>query len=67
MTVAAIRKLTPKVAICFYVNKMVLTATMAKYKLQVAPSIPNIIAVIRTTGLAVKPSQINITIQSVEL
>ena len=32
MTVAAIMKVTTKVTICLYVNKMVSTATMAEYK-----------------------------------
>ena len=67
MTIAAIMKVTTKVAICLYVNKMVLTATMAEYKLEVAHSAPNIIMVTRTIGLAVKPSQSKVATQSMEL
>ena len=60
-------KVTNKVAICPYVDKMVFTATLTEYKLQIAYSTPNIITVARTIGLAVKPSQIKVTTQSVEL
>ena len=49
-------KVTSKVGICFYVNKIVLTTTMAEYKLEVVYSVPSIIMVTRTIGLAVKPS-----------
>ena len=56
MTVAAIMKVYTKVAIYLYVNKMVLTATMAEYKLEVAHSALNIVTVTRTFVLAVKPS-----------
>ena len=66
-TVAAIMKVTIKVAIHSYVNKMVLTATMAEYKWEVVHSTPNIITVTRIIGLAVKPSQIKVATQSVEL
>ena len=38
MTIASIMKVTRKVAICSYANKMVLTATMAEYKLEAAYS-----------------------------
>ena len=57
MMVAAIIKVTTKVVICLHVNKMMLSATMAEHKLEVAHSAPNIVTVIRTIGLAVKPSQ----------
>ena len=55
-TIAAIIKVTTKVAIRLYVNKMVLTATMAEYKLEVAHSAPNTIMVTNTAVLAIKPS-----------
>ena len=42
---------------CLYVNKMVLTGTMAEYKLEVTHSAPNKIMVTRTSGLAIKSSQ----------
>ena len=57
MTTAAILKVTTKMAICLYVNRMVLTATMAEYKLGVAHSALNTIMVTSTIGLVVKPSQ----------
>ena len=57
ITVAAIMKITSKVVFCLSVNKMVSTATMAKYKLEVAHSAPNTTTVTRNIGLAVKPSQ----------
>ena len=52
-TVAAIIKVTNKVAICLLVSKMVLTVTMADYKLELAHIAPNTITVTRTIGLAV--------------
>ena len=55
-TVAVIMKVTTKVAIHLYVNNMVLTATMAGYKLGVAFSAINTITVTSTILLAVKPS-----------
>ena len=63
MTIAAIMKITTKVAIRLYVNKMVLTATMAEYKLEVAHSAQNPIVVTRVIGLAVKPNQIKVDTQ----
>ena len=66
-TVAAIMKVTSKVAICLYINKMVLTATMAEYKLGVAHSAPITITVTSTIGLDVKPSQSKVATQSMEL
>ena len=65
MTVAAIIKVTTKVAIYLYGNKMVLTATMSEYKLEVAHSAPHIFMV-TTIGLVVKPSQIKVTTLSVQ-
>ena len=41
---------------CSYVNKMVLAATMAEYKLEFTHSVLNIITFTRTIGLAIKPS-----------
>ena len=67
MTIAAIIEVTTKVAICLYINKMVSTATMAEYKLQVAHSALNTIMVISTIGLAAKPSQSKVASQSMEL
>ena len=67
MTIAVIVKVTTKVAICLYVNKMVLTATMAVDKLEVSHRTLNIFMVTRTIGLAVKPSQIKVATQLVEL
>ena len=66
ITVAAIMKVNNKVAICLYVKKIVLTATMAKCKLKVAHSAPNIITVTRTIGLAIKPSQSKVATWSME-
>ena len=67
MIISTIIKVTTKVAICSYVNKIVLTATIVKYKVEVAHSASNIIAVTKTIGLAVKPIQIKVTTQLVEL
>ena len=39
-----------------HVNKIVLTATIAKYKLEFAHSALNTNTVTRTIGLAIKPS-----------
>ena len=57
MIVVVIIKVSSKVAICLYINKMVLTETLAEYKLGVAYSALNIIIVTRTIRLAVKSSQ----------
>ena len=43
MIVAAIMKVTTKLNICLHVNRMVLTARMAEYKLGVAHSALNTI------------------------
>ena len=56
MALAAIIKVTTKVALCLYVNKIVLTATMAEHKLEVAKSETNNIMATNTIWLAVKPS-----------
>ena len=56
VAIAAIMKVTTKVAIRLYVNKMMLTAIMAEHKLEAAHSALLIIMVTRTIGLAVKPS-----------
>ena len=66
MTIAAIMKVNTKVVICLNVNKMVLTATMADYQLEVAYSAPNIITATRTIGLDVRPSQNKVTTQLME-
>ena len=52
-TVAAIIKVTTKVDVCSYADKIVLTARMAEYKLEFAYSILSIIVVIRNIGLAI--------------
>ena len=67
MTIAAIMKVTAKVAICLYVNKMLLTTAMAEYELEVAYSAPSIIMVTSTIRLDVKFSQSKVTTQSMEL
>ena len=67
MTVAAIIKVTTKVAIHSYVNRMVLTTRMAEYKSGVVHSALNTIMVISTICLAVKPSQSKVATQSMEL
>ena len=64
MIVAAITKVTTKVAMYSYVNKMVLTAKMAECKLAIAYSALNIILVTRTIGK--EPNQTKVTTQSVE-
>ena len=46
---------------------MLLMAAKAEYKLGVAHSLPNIIMVTRTIGLATKPTQIKVATQSLEL
>ena len=51
---------------CSYVNKMVLTATIAEYKLKVVNSALNIIMVTRAIGLAIKPSHPKVATQSVK-
>ena len=58
MTLTAIVNITMKVVICLYAKKMVLSATMAEYKLEVAHSVPYIIMAARTIGLIVKCSYI---------
>ena len=52
MTVAATMKVTAMVGMYSSVNNMVLTATMAEYKLDIAHSAPNTFTVTRTIGLA---------------
>ena len=66
-TIAAVMKVTTKVAICLYINKMVLTAKMTEYKLEVTHSALNTITLTSTIGLAVKPSQNKVASQSMEL
>ena len=66
MAVAALMKVTTRVAKYSYVNKIVSTATIAKYKLQVAYSEPSIITVVKIIGLAIKPSQTKVATRSVE-
>ena len=51
---------------CSYVKKMVLTATMAEYKLTVTHGAINIVTVTRIIGLAIKPSQTKVATCSVE-
>ena len=65
--VAAIVKVTSKVAIWLYVHRMMLTATMAEYELEVAHSAPHIIVITRTIGLVVKPGQSKVATRAVEL
>ena len=60
-------KVTTKVAICLCINTMVLTATMAEYKLEVAYRAPSIIMVTKSIGLADKPIQSKVATQSMEL
>ena len=67
MTISAITKVIIKVNIYLYINKIVLTAKIAEYKLEVTHSALNIIIVIRIIGLAIKPSQTMVATQSVEL
>ena len=63
-TVSAIIKVTTKVDICLYVNKMVLTTTMAEYKLELAHSIPHTITVTRTIGLVVlNPAKVRLLLR----
>ena len=50
MTIASIMKVTRKVDICSYANNMVLTATMAEYKLEAAYSTLSYIMGIRIVG-----------------
>ena len=59
-------KVTTKVAICLYVNKIMLISSIAEYKLEVAHSALNIIIIIRIIGVAVKPSQNKVATQSIE-
>ena len=65
--IAVILKVTTKVAICLYINKMVLTTTIAEYKLEVAYSAPFFFTVTWIIGLVVKPSQSKVATQAVEL
>ena len=65
--IAAIMKATTKVVFCLFVNRIELTATMAKYKLGVAHSALNTTMVISTIRLAVKPRQSKVAAQSLEL
>ena len=58
MTIAATVQVITKVAICLYFKNMVLTTTIAEYKLEFAYSEPNVIAVTITIVLAAKPNQI---------
>ena len=67
MAIAAITKITTKVAMCLYVNKMVLTTTMAKYKLEFSNNAPNIIIVTRYFGLPITSSQTKVSTRLVEL
>ena len=67
MTIATIMKVIAKGYIYPYVEKMVFIATMANYKMEVVYSGPSIITASKTIGLAVKPSQIKVATQSVEL
>ena len=64
-TIAAIMKVNFKVAICSYMKKIVLTATM-EYKFEVAHSVLNIIIVLRTIGLAIEYSPTKVITRSVE-
>ena len=59
-TVASVMMVTTKVAICLYVNKMMFTATMAEFKLEVAHSAPNTIMVTSTMGWLLNPAQIRL-------
>ena len=65
-TISAIMKVTTEIAICLYINRMVLTAKIAEYKLGVAHSAPNTITATSTIGLAVKPRQSKLATQSME-
>ena len=67
ITIAITIKVTTKLSSCLYVNKMVLIATMAEYKLGVAHNALNTIMVTSTIGLAIKPSQSMVATQSMEL
>ena len=64
--IAAITKVTTKVAIYSYVNKIVLTAKIAEHKLDFVHSILSTIIVTRTIGLAINPSQNKLATWSVE-
>ena len=66
ISIAAFTKVSAMVAMCLYINKNVLTATLAEYKLVVSKSALSIIMVIRTFGLASRPSQTRVAIWSVE-
>ena len=64
-TIAFIVKVTTNMAMCLYMHKMVLPATIAEYKLEVTHSILNVIIII-IIGLAIKPSQSKLTTWSVK-
>ena len=66
MTVAAFMTITTKVAMYSYVNKIVLKAIMAEYKLVVTHSVPNFFMFIGTIGLTIRPSQTKVIIWLVE-
>ena len=52
-TIATITSDTSKVDMCLHMHKMVLPATMAKYKLKVAYSEQSIITIIITIEIAI--------------
>ena len=60
MTVAAITKITNKVAMCSYLHEIILYATMVEYKLEVAHSIANINLVVIIIEVAIIPRQTKI-------
>ena len=57
-TVGAIMKVTTKVAMCSYVNKIMLTAILAEYKLEVAHSTLNVITVKELLGWLLKSAKL---------
>ena len=65
-SIAATTKVTTKVDMCSNGYKMVVTTTIAEYKLEFTHKIPNIIIVTKTIGLAIKPSQTKVTTRSME-
>ena len=66
-TVVVIMKVTTKVTSYLYANKIVLTATIAEFKLEVAHSAPNTIMLTSTIRLAIKPSQSKVITQSIDV
>ena len=46
MTIAIITKVTTKLAMCLYMQKIVLPATMTEYKLEVAHSTASVFTII---------------------